>query len=143
MKKNGPIIYVDDDTDDLELIGEIYRSLDYSDEIITFNDSTKVLPYLRATGVIPLLIISDVNMPLLNGYELREQIAGDDELHLNCVPFIFFSTAQSLQVVADAYSRSIQGFFEKAGDYEALRRRLKLILDYWTDALSPGNAFYR
>jgi hypothetical protein len=81
-------------------------------------------------------------MPLLNGYELRDQIVQDTELNFKCVPFIYFTTAQSRQAVVDAYCKSVQGFFVKAGDYQVLHKRLKLIVDYWTEALSPSSALY-
>ena len=79
-------------------------------------------------------------MPLVNGYELHDQIAQDAELNLKCVPFIYFTTAQSHQAVIDVYCKSVQGFFVKSNDYEVLHKRLKLMVDYWTEALSPNSA---
>lgn len=142
MRSTGQIILIDDDSDDLEIITGILKSFGYPNEIVTFSESTKVVDYLKRTDVYPFLIISDINMPALNGYELREQIAQDPDLNLKCVPFVYFTTAQSRQAVVDAYCKSVQGFFVKASDYDILHRRLKLIVDYWTEALSPSSALY-
>lgn len=57
-------------------------------------------------------------------------------------PLTYFTTAQSRQAVVDAYCKSIEQFFVKAGDYKVLHKRLKLIVDYWTEAQSPRSALY-
>lgn len=125
MRSTGEIILIDADSDYLELMTGILESFRYSNEIITFSDSTKVIGYLKLPKIYPFVIISDINMPLLNGYELRDQIAQDAELNLKCVPFIYFTSAQSGRTVVDAYSKSIQGFFRKAGDYKVPHKKAK------------------
>jgi CheY-like chemotaxis protein len=142
MRNTGQIIIIDDDSDDLELITGILESFGTPNEIVTFSDSTQVVEYLKNPEIYPFLIISDINMPKLNGYELRDQIAKDTHLNLKCVPFVYFTTAQSREAVIEAYCKSVQGFFIKGNDYNTMHNRLKLIIEYWRDAIAPSDAMY-
>jgi CheY-like chemotaxis protein len=69
---------------------------------------------LNKEDILPFLILSDINMPKLDGFALRNKIKMDAKLQLRCIPYLFFSTAVSQAAVIDAYSASAQGFFCKA-----------------------------
>jgi CheY-like chemotaxis protein len=51
-----------------------------------------VLTYLVATAETPLLILCDSQMPVMNGFQLRDEIDLDDSLRAKAIPFIFLST---------------------------------------------------
>ena len=72
MNKSGPIIIIEDDSDDQENLADIFKELNYSNELIFFGDSLLALEYLTDTDIEPFLVMSDINMPKLNGMELRE-----------------------------------------------------------------------
>ncbi|HEX2534178.1 MAG TPA: response regulator, partial [Chitinophagaceae bacterium] len=71
MNKKGPIIVIEDDDDDQEILTEIFRKLDYGNPIIFYKDGNEALAYLNRSDVQPFLILSDINMPKINGFELR------------------------------------------------------------------------
>ena len=50
MNKNGPIVIIEDDQEDQEILSEIFKSPDYPNEIIFFTDGHKALDYLLASG---------------------------------------------------------------------------------------------
>ena len=85
MNKYGPIIVIEDDRDDQELLVEIFHSLGYENQIIYFHDGNDALAYLNKTDVQPFLILSDINMPKLNGFELRNKIFTDQQLQSKCI----------------------------------------------------------
>jgi len=138
MNKIGPIIIIEDDTDDQEILTEIFQELNYKNELIFFGDSIKALEYLTDTDTEPFLVLSDINMPKLNGLELREKIHNNEDLRLKSIPYLFFSTSAEQQHVIDAYSRSIQGFFVKASNYDKLKNTLIKIVEYWQECESPN-----
>lgn len=137
MNKTGPIIIIEDDLDDQELLEEVFLELDYGNELIFFNDSFKALDYLTSTDVEPFLVLSDINMPKLNGLELREKVINNEDLRLKSIPYLFFSTSAEQQHVINAYSRSIQGFFIKPHSYEKLKNIIVKIVEYWQECESP------
>jgi CheY-like chemotaxis protein len=138
MNKLGPIIIVEDDPDDQEIITGIFLKLDYPNEVIFFHNCEKTLEYLEDTNVNPFLIISDINLPILNGLELREKIHNNEQLRLRCIPYLFLTTTDSHQTVVDAYSKSVQGFFIKPDTLTDFERILKNIVEYWLDCRAPN-----
>ncbi|PZR04734.1 MAG: response regulator [Flavobacterium psychrophilum] len=137
MRKNGQIIIVEDDVDDADILKEIISELEYDNEIVVIHDSTAVVDYLKQSDVNPFLVISDINMPKMNGYELRDLILNDPKLKLKSIPYIFCSTSNDPQVILSGYKRNIQGFFHKLADYNEYSKKVKVIMDYWKFAELP------
>lgn len=138
MNKTGPIIIIEDDIDDQEILEDIFRELNYLNKLIFFGDSQEALDFLIQTEIEPFLVISDINMPKLSGLELREKVINNEDLRLKSIPYLFFSTSAEQKHVIDAYSRSIQGFFIKPKTYDELKQMMMKIVDYWQECESPN-----
>lgn len=138
MNKKGPIIIIEDDLDDQEIMSEVFQQLGYKNEIIFFDDGEQGLSYLTGTDIEPFIIFSDINMPKLNGMELRAKVHENEELRLKSIPYLFFSTLAEQRDVIDAYSKSVQGFFVKPSDFDELKAVIKTIVEYWQKCVSPN-----
>jgi DNA-binding NtrC family response regulator len=138
MNKKGPIIIIEDDMDDQEILADIFKELSYENKLIFFGDSVQALEYLTSTDIEPFLVLSDINMPKLNGMELREKIHNNEDLRMKSIPYLFFSTSAEQKHVIDAYSRSIQGFFVKPPNYDKLKKIIVNIVEYWQACESPN-----
>jgi len=138
MNKRGPIIIIEDDMDDQDILADIFKELKYDNKLIFFGDSEQALEYLTGTGIEPFLVLSDINMPKLNGMELREKIHNNEDLRMKSIPYLFFSTSAEQKHVIDAYSRSIQGFFIKPNNYDKLKSTIIKIVEYWQECVSPN-----
>ena len=138
MNKGGPIIIIEDDKDDQELLLEVFTELDYKNEIKFFADGEMALEYLTDTTIEPFIIFSDINMPKLNGMELRAKIHENEDLRIMSIPYLFFTTTAEQQHVIDAYSKSIQGFFVKPTSFAELKETIKIIVEYWQKCVSPN-----
>ena len=138
MNKGGPIIVIEDDPDDQDILIDIFNSLGYKNPIIYFSDGDKALEYLIGTQIKPFLILSDINLPRVNGFELRQKIHTNESLNMKCIPYLFFTTTSTQKAVIDAYSQSVQGFFVKANSVEKLERTIKRIIEYWEECEAPN-----
>ncbi len=138
MNKKGSIIIIEDDADDQELFSEVFEELNYKNEIIFFNDGQEALAYLISNTIEPFIVISDINMPKLNGLELRKQIHENESLRLKTIPYLFFTTSAAQEAVIEAYSKSIQGFFVKPSSFAGLKSTMKTIVEYWQKCESPN-----
>jgi CheY-like chemotaxis protein len=58
------------------------------------------------------MILSDINMPVMNGISFKREIDSDEILKRKCIPFVFISTSP-LPLMKQISDLSIQGFFEK------------------------------
>ncbi|MDB5197950.1 MAG: histidine kinase [Flaviaesturariibacter sp.] len=139
MNTNGPVIVIEDDADDQDLMTLVFKELGYKNKIWFFRDGQTALDHLNRTDVIPFLILSDINMPIIDGFALRSKIKMDAKLQIKCIPYLFFTTSASQQAVIDAYSMSVQGFFVKDNTMEGLRDTMKVIIEYWKKCSSPNN----
>jgi CheY-like chemotaxis protein len=139
MNSKGPVIIIEDDQDDQEMLTEVFEKLGYSNEIRFFGDGQAALDFLNTTDIIPFLILSDINLPKLDGFALRSKIKMDAKLQLKCIPYLFFSTASNQNAVIDAYSLSVQGFFIKQNSMAELEKTISVIMEYWRRCASPNN----
>ncbi|MCU7551036.1 response regulator [Chitinophagaceae bacterium LB-8] len=140
MLNSGPIILIEDDTDDQELIGKAIREVGMSNEIIYLDNGADALQFLVTTTVQPFIILCDMNMPKMNGIELKMRIDENKELRKKSIPFVFFSTTANKMTVNLAYTKmTVQGFFEKSDQYKELVRTLKIIFDYWRESIHPNS----
>ena len=101
MNKNGDIIVIEDDPDDRDLFEEIFKKLNVPNSVKFFYNGETALQYLEEPGVEPFLIMSDINLPKLNGFELRERVFTNKELSKKCIPYIFFTTSASKEAVTN------------------------------------------
>jgi len=138
MNHHGPIIIIEDDVDDQQILTEVFKELQYPNVLHFFNDGDEALAHLSNANEKAFLILSDVNLPRLNGFELREKIYNNEALRLKCIPYLFFTTAVSHEAVVTAYSQSVQGFFIKPHSYDKLRDMMRRIVEYWQVCKAPS-----
>lgn len=138
--KNGPIIIVEDDVDDKDILEEIIHTLEVPNKLIWFNNCMSAFDYLKTTIDQPFLIFSDVNMPRESGVEFKKRIDADHELRRKSIPFVFYSTSADQKTVNEAYTKmTVQGFFKKSHDYDEIMHNIKVIIDYWKICKHPNS----
>lgn len=124
--------------DDQEVLSEIFTNLGYKNEICFFADGNDALEFINMTDIQPFLILSDINMPKINGFELRNKVFTNEKLHTKCIPYLFFSTSATKKAVIDAYALSVQGFFIKSGTIKGLENTIRKIVEYWKECIAPS-----
>jgi CheY-like chemotaxis protein len=139
LNKNGPVVIIEDDADDKDFLEEVFKRLNYPNPVLFFSNGQDALDFLNKVDTLPFLILSDINMPKLNGFQLREKLRTDAALQVKCIPYLFFSTALNQQAVIDAYSMSVQGFFIKKNTMGELEKTIKTIMEYWKLCAAPND----
>lgn len=120
---------VDDDADDQELVVNALREVGFDHEVKSFTSAEAALSFLYASKERPFMIVSDINMPKMDGISFKKKIDSCDILKPQNIPFIFLST--STRFVRDTRDLNIQGYFEKGSSWQDLRETMKIILSYW------------
>lgn len=140
MSKTGPIIIVDDDPDDQHLSQEIITGLGMTNKVLPFITALDALDYLmNGLEEQPFIIMSDINLPKMNGIELKKAIEANEELRKRSIPFVYYSTSGEKSIVDKAFSLQVQGFFVKATSIDEMRQCFKVIFDYWRISRHPNN----
>lgn len=140
MSKTGPVVILEDDPDDRELLAEVFEKLEIANKLIWFTTADVAFDYLKTTPEQPFIILSDVNLPGENGIEFKRRIDHDDELRRKSIPFIFYSTSVDQEAINEAYMKlTVQGFFQKPDKLSETEKRLRVIIDYWKDCRHPNS----
>jgi CheY-like chemotaxis protein len=139
MAKTGPIIIAEDDPDDQEILKEIFQNLNVHNELKFFENGQKVLEYLLSTIDKPFLIISDVNLLGMSGFELKQKINANPYLRAKSIPFIFLTTSLDNSILLKTYEMMAQGYFQKGDSLSQIQDMIKLVIDYWLLCKHPNN----
>ena len=121
--KKAVILIVDDTADNLLLISDILKPL-YSIKVA--NSGKKALEYLR-TKTKPDLILLDIMMPGLSGYEVIEQIKNDSLLR--DIPVIFLTAKESMQDEQKGFTLGAADYITKPISVAILHARIKTQLE--------------
>jgi len=127
----GPIIIVEDDPDDQDIYTEAIKAIGITNELRFFDSGQKVLDYLNTTEEQPFILLSDINMPVMTGLELKKHMEDDPYLKAKGIPFVFISTNASNTSVRHAHALSVQGYFEKPNSLEEFKDMLRTLFAYW------------
>ena len=113
-----PILIVDDELDVRTLLTEVLREEGY--EVATAADGTEALDYLRAAPTLPCLIMLDLVMPNVDGWQFIEERSHDPGLAR--IPVVLISG----QVAARETARSLglASYIEKPIELATIRDML-------------------
>lgn len=139
-KLAGKIVLVDDERIEKELLVMALENLGIHVELNYFHDAFEALEYLRSTNDTIFIIISDMNMPKMNGLDFKKAIDSDPNLRVKAVPFVFSSTAATSHQLEEAYDYRLQGYFLKPHDINAIAKQLELIINYWVLSVRPDSS---
>lgn len=126
--------------DDQKFIAMAIKELKIPNPLHFFPNGVAALTYLEAMTAQPFLILCDINMPLMNGLELRKRINERVMLQRKCIPFVFLTTDVNVETVQWAYEQNAQGFYKKASIAAGWLEQIRLITTYWTSCLHPNGA---
>lgn len=133
----APIVIVDDDSDDREFLRDAWGELNITNKLIFFSNGQAVIEYLQSAEVTPFLIICDVNIPGMDGFELKAALLHDTSVNYKSIPFVYWSTVASEAQIRKAYDLGGNGFFVKDTSFDKLKESLREIIMYWKKSKTP------
>jgi CheY-like chemotaxis protein len=131
------IVMVDDDLDMHFIYQRVFQRLGLVEDLKLFENGKSALEYLNANAHDVKLIFSDINMPVMDGLELRSTINNDVDSPCRAIPFIYLSTSAREKEVQAAYDLLVQGFFQKGGTIDELERIIRIVVEYWGQCRVP------
>jgi len=136
----NPIVIIEDDADDQLIIRTTFEELGVPNKLEFFDTGDKAYDFLCREEVIPFLILSDINMPGMNGFQLRDKLHEDEDLRRKCIPYIFITIGGDHRFVWEAYAKNAQGFFIKPDSDAGWKKLLFMLFNYWEDSKKPRKA---
>ena len=118
------IMVVDDDPDQISTVKYVLESFDTKFEVVGANDGTQCLKLLKDKPI-PDLILLDIMMPEMNGWEVYNQIKKNSLW--KDIPVIFL-TARTDRIAKNAGSFLGDDYIEKPFNSKDLLKRIYDIL---------------
>lgn len=135
---NGKIILVDDEKYEKDFLEHALNTNNWNIKVEYFNNVDDAISHLKENADEIFLIISDMDMPKVNGMEFKKLIDDDEYLRQKSIPFIFASNVIDRERIIEAYHLRVQGYFQKPMTPEDQAKMLEKIVQYWVDCLHPG-----
>ncbi|MCP4130526.1 MAG: response regulator [bacterium] len=118
MIENAKILIVDDEEMNLDILKELVRSLGYSS--ILASDGQAALNSMKKDR--PDLVLLDIMMPGLDGYQTLEKIKKDDSIQH--IPVIMVSTIDEMESIVKCLQLGADDYLTKPFEPEILKARI-------------------
>ena len=139
------ILLVEDDPGDAHLAMAVLRAVDMARHTVVVNDGQDALDFLHLQGRFcsrrpghPALILLDLKMPRVDGFDLLQQIKSDADLRL--VPVVALTSSGEARDIERAYDLGVNGYVVKGINFGDYGSTLKSLMQYWVNVnerLSP------
>ena len=131
------ILLVEDNPDHAELTLKALENGNMLNGVFWVKDGEEALDFLlhrrrwaaAAAAPRPGLILLDVKLPKLDGYEVLRRVKGDDSLRT--IPVVMLTTSDRDDEVAASYRAGANSFVTKPVKFSEFVERIKTVKLYW------------
>ncbi|MGE3166810.1 MAG: response regulator [Planctomycetota bacterium] len=132
--KPAQILLVDDNFDDVFLARRGFERSRFAVDIHHVVNGAECMAFLRkegryATAPKPDIILLDLNMPVMSGREVMEEIGADPSLR--ALPVVVLTTSENDLDVADMYNLRCSSYIVKPVDFEKFQQVIREFTRYW------------
>lgn len=136
MTVDCPILIVEDNARERELIATAITSYDLSRNVMTLSSGTEVLDYFDKRGefqdrqTLPCLVILDLDLNDMHGLDVLRAIRAKEDSRE--VPVVIFSGSESALDAAVARELRADGFIVKPTDFHDLQATVRSLAVFWS-----------
>lgn len=140
MRNSKPILLVEDDDVDAMTTQRALNDIKVTNELVHKVDGEDGLAHLQnEDNQKPCVILLDLNMPRMNGFEFMKNVKADKDLKK--IPVIVLTTSDADRNIVDSFDLGIAGYITKPVNYKQFVEAIRTIDMYWTLSMLPnGNA---
>ena len=131
------ILLVEDNPDDEELTLRALRRNNIGNEIVVARDGAEALDYLFGTGahaardvsIQPELILLDLKLPKVDGFEVLQKLRGDYRTRL--LPVVILTSSKEQQDIVNSYDLGANSYVRKPVDFQHFIEAVRQLGLYW------------
>lgn len=135
--KDKIILLVEDNPDDEVLTLRALRQNNILNEVVVARDGVEALDYLFATGansgrdanIIPQVVLLDLKLPKIDGFEVLKRIRTDSRTKL--LPVVILTSSKEEKDLINGYSLGANSYICKPVDFENFVEAVRKLGLYW------------
>jgi len=136
LSSHYTILLVEDNLDDALITKRAMSKANIMGRLIIVNDGEEALKILRREGeyknvILPSLILLDLKMPKVNGFEVLKELRRDERLRV--LPVIVFTSSERSEDVELAYKLGCNSYIVKPVKFEDFIKVMEEIKRYWLE----------
>jgi CheY-like chemotaxis protein len=143
VNKYFPVLLVEDNPDDVFLVQRAFQTAQIKHPLLTVRDGQEAIDYLSGKGQyssrsahpLPQLVLADLQMPRVSGFDLIEWMRNDKFCKL--MPIIILASSALPADVNRAYTLGANAYMLKPADARSLERLFHTIADFWLTGEKP------
>ena len=140
LDEDRVFLLVEDNPDDAFLV-ELEFKRSHGCRLCIVKDGQQAIDYLRGDRPyddrheypLPDLLLLDLKMPGLDGFEVLKWVRAQRDEDLALIPVIVMSSSNNAEDVRRAYKLGANLFMDKPVDWEQFRERLRLLGIFWCE----------
>jgi two-component system response regulator len=137
MSRNGIILLVEDNPDDVELTLRAFRRSKVANDVIVVRDGQEALDYLFATGVhagrdahvMPEVVLLDLKLPRVDGLEVLRRIRAEERTRR--MPVVVLTSSGEERDILGSYDLGANSFVRKPVDFTQFLEAAQHLGLYW------------
>lgn len=137
MDSSDAILVVEDNGDDIELIRHAFKKAGVTNPVSFVDDGEKAVSYLsgippyddRGHHPMPSLILLDLKLPRLSGFEVLEWIRSNEETKL--IPVVILTSSNQKDDIRRVYKLCGNSYLVKPVRRSALQELIESLDQYW------------
>jgi len=136
------ILLVEDDPKDVELTLTGLEEYNLANEVVVTRDGEEALDYLhrrgnhqkRANGN-PAVMLLDLKLPKVNGFEVLEQVRADENLKM--IPVVILTSSHEERDLVKGYKLGVNAYVVKPVDFHQFVNAVKEVGVFWAVINEP------
>jgi two-component system response regulator len=137
------ILLVEDNAMDVELTVRAFQKNRITNELVVLNDGIQAIDYIKGTGrfagrdrrELPAVVLLDIKLPKLDGFEVLRRIRTDD--HTRLVPVVLLTSSNEEKDKIAGYDLGANSFVRKPIDFERFVEATGMLAAYWLALNEP------
>jgi len=135
--KSKIILLVEDNPSDIGLTQRALARSHIANKLVVVEDGQEALDYLfgggqysgRNVSELPALVLLDLQLPRLDGFEVLRRIRDDQRTHR--LPVVILTTSKEEQDVAQSYDLGANSYIRKPVDFTQFAQSIEHLGLYW------------
>ena len=142
MVRLKSILLVEDDPKDIELTLGSLEEYNLANEVFVARDGAEALDYLYRRGQFadypngnPAVILLDLKLPKVDGFEVLKTIRSDDKLKL--IPVTILTSSREDNDLIQSYKLGVNAYIVKPVDFHQFTDAIKKLGIFWAVLNEP------